>query len=154
MGYAIPKSFHSIRRDIRFPTDFKAMLNWGENFASVEVADIADNGVRLIGLYLPDVGTAVRIGAKGLDEKGRVTWRTRHSCGLMLARRVNALAVVRANCFPPRESESLKRAATGMTDTLPFETPDEGLADDGGPQGLWRDEQSDEPSSPDRRRGH
>jgi len=104
MGYTTQSSFHDVRSDIRFPTDFRAVLHWDGNFASVEIADIANGGMRFIGRYLPAVGVAVRIGAKGLDEKGRVTWRTDHSCGVMLDREINALAVVRANCFPPSRS--------------------------------------------------
>lgn len=102
MGYENAKSFHGLRGDIRFPTDFRAALHWGGNIDSVEIADIADNGLRLIGERLPAVGAGVRVCAKGLDEQGLVTWRTAHSCGIILANRINALAVVRANCFPSR----------------------------------------------------
>lgn len=102
MGYATPKSFHGLRSDVRFPTDFRAILHWSGDLASVEIADIANGGIRLIGTHLPNVGARVQIRAKSLDEHGYVMWRTQHSCGIMLERRINALAVVRANCFPAR----------------------------------------------------
>ena len=112
MGYANPKSFHGARGDIRFPTDFRATLHWRGHEDSVEIADIADGGVRLIGERLPPVGAGVRISAKGLDEQGLVMWRTAHSCGIMLANRINALAVVRANCFPTRPTADMQSGSS------------------------------------------
>jgi hypothetical protein len=122
MGYATQNSFHDVRSDIRFPTDFRAVLHWEENFASVEIADIANGGIRFIGRYLPAVGVAVRIGAKGLDEKGRVAWRTDHSCGVMLERQIDALGVVRANCFPPSRSGPDKLPLDSIPDAALAET--------------------------------
>ncbi|WP_349356862.1 PilZ domain-containing protein [Sphingobium nicotianae] len=111
MGYSSPKSFHDIRRYIRFPTDFRAVLHWDDEFAAVEIADISDGGIRFIGNELPAVGSIVRIGARNLDERGRVMWRTRHGCGVLLTRRINALSVVRANCFPTPRREGRERPA-------------------------------------------
>lgn len=100
---------------------------WADNVAPVEVADIADNGMRFIGRELPGIGTAVRVLAKGLDERGRVVWRTAHSCGVRLAHRISALAVVRANCFPAR-------FPAGARDARPRWTPSASLTETG-----WKD---------------
>lgn len=91
--------FHSVRREMRFPTNFKAILSWEENYAFVQVADIANCGLRLIGDYLPLVGQRVRVGARGMNESGLVIWRTEHGCGIVLHQPIDALFVVRSNCF-------------------------------------------------------
>ena len=100
MASLAQSTFHSVRRDMRFPTNFKAILSWGDNYAFVQVADIANCGLRLIGNYLPNQGERVRIGARGMNESGMVIWRTEHGCGIVLHERINALRVVRSNCFP------------------------------------------------------
>ncbi len=56
--------------------------------------------LRLIGDYLPNTGERVRIGARGMNESGMVVWRTEHGCGIVLHERIDALLVVRSNCFP------------------------------------------------------
>jgi hypothetical protein len=94
------RDFHSVRSEMRFPTNFKAILSWDENYAFVQVADIADCGLRLIGDDLPVTGRRVRIGARGMNESGLVVWRSEHSCGIVLHEPINALRVVRSNCFP------------------------------------------------------
>lgn len=86
------------RSHMRYPIAFRAIVHWNAHFAFVQVADIANGGLRLIGDYLPEEGSHVRIGARSLDEEGQVIWRTPHSCGLMLSRTIDALRVVRANC--------------------------------------------------------
>jgi len=123
MGTERLTSYHDYRADIRFPTRFRALLHWDENFASVEVADIADGGAMVIGTYLPEVGARVRIVAKSLDEAARVRWRAGGRCGLLLSHSVRALAVVRANCFvrgrnqePPNANNGFK-PAYGRTET-------------------------------------
>jgi hypothetical protein len=85
---------------MRFPTNFRAILSWDDNYAFVQVADIADCGLRLIGDDLPVSGQRVRIGARGMNESGLVVWRSDHSCGIVLHEPINALRVVRSNCFP------------------------------------------------------
>lgn len=102
MDHAIRESFHGIRSEVRFPTEFPATLHWDEGRETVEIADISNSGIRLVGERLPERHTDVRICADGLDELGRVMWRTAHACGVMLTNRIDALAVVRANCFPIR----------------------------------------------------
>lgn len=86
------------RRNMRYPIAFRAIVHWSSHFAFVQVADIANGGLRLIGDYLPEEGHHVRIGARQLDEQGQVIWRTPHSCGVMLSQAIDALRVVRANC--------------------------------------------------------
>lgn len=93
-------SFHDVRRGTRFPTDFRGILRWDQSFAFVRIVDIADEGIRLLGRHLPPPGAELRIGAKCLDRRGRVVWRTEQCCGVLLHESINALAVVRANCFP------------------------------------------------------
>lgn len=93
------------RRHMRYPIAFRAIVHWNSHFAFVQVADIANGGLRLIGDYLPDEGTHVRVGARSLDEEGQVIWRTQHSCGIMLSRTIDALRVVRANCRPGIQQE-------------------------------------------------
>lgn len=88
------------RVHMRFPITFRAIANWSRHFAFVQIADIANGGLRLIGDSLPVEGTHVRIGARSLDTDGQVIWRTPHSCGVMLSRPIDALRVVRANCKP------------------------------------------------------
>jgi hypothetical protein len=95
-----PGDFHSVRSEMRFPTNFKAILSWDDNYAFVQVADIANCGLRLIGESLPVSGQRVRIGARGMNESGLVVWRSEHSCGIVLHESINALRVVRSNCFP------------------------------------------------------
>ena len=119
MGYATPKSFHGLRSDIRFPTDFRATLHWSSEIVSVEIADIANGGIRLIGERLPMIGAKVQVRAKGLDEQGYVMWRTAHSCGIMLERRINALAVVRANCFPMRPEQAREADKLPAVEAVP-----------------------------------
>lgn len=94
------RDFHSVRSEMRFPTNFRAILSWDDNYAFVQVADIADCGLRLIGDDLPVSGQRVRIGARGMNESGLVVWRSDHSCGIVLHEPINALRVVRGNCFP------------------------------------------------------
>jgi hypothetical protein len=101
MGYAIKSSVDQ-RRDIRFPTSFRAAIRWANRLLPVEVTDIANHGLRLGGPDLPDLGTIVQVGARGLDERGYVIWKADDHCGVRLTRRISALAVVRANCFPAR----------------------------------------------------
>jgi hypothetical protein len=115
MGYSALKSVRDTRSDVRFPTEFRAVLHWADNVASADVADIADNGLRFIGRHLPKIGEVIRVVAKGLDARGRVVWRTPHSCGVKLRDPINALAVVRANCFPVRATG----AKTCISDTRP-----------------------------------
>lgn len=93
------KSYHHLRSDIRFPTDFRAILHWGDNFSCVQVANIANSGMRFIGRVLPEQNEKVRVSAKGLEIEGRVVWRTADSCAVVLEHAINSLAVVRANCF-------------------------------------------------------
>lgn len=88
------------RLHMRYPIAFRAIVHWSDHFAFVEVADIANGGLRLIGDYLPNIGSHVRIGARSLDEEGQVIWRTHHACGIMLSQSIDALRVVRANCRP------------------------------------------------------
>lgn len=88
------------RSHMRYPISFRAVLQWDAQFAFVRVADIANGGIRLIGDDLPKLGSTVRVGARSLDEQGRVIWRTAHSCGIMFPRSIDALRVVRANCRP------------------------------------------------------
>jgi hypothetical protein len=100
MALISQSDFHSVRREMRFPTNFKAILSWDNNYAFAQVADIADCGLRLIGDDLPVSGQRVRIGARGLNQTGLVVWRSEHGCGLVLHEPINALRVVRSNCFP------------------------------------------------------
>ncbi len=86
------------RRYMRYPIAFRAIVHWSNHFAFVEVADIANGGLRLIGDYLPNLGGHVQIGARSLAVEGQVIWRTRDGCGIMLAQTIDALRVVRANC--------------------------------------------------------
>lgn len=86
------------RLHMRYPIAFRAIVHWSDHFAFVEVADIANGGLRLIGDYLPNIGSHVRIGARSLDGEGQVIWRTHHACGVMLVQSIDALRVVRANC--------------------------------------------------------
>ncbi len=99
MAEADHKSYHHLRSDIRFPTDFKAVLHWGDNFSCVQVANIASSGMRFIGRALPEQDDKVRVAANGLEVAGRVVWRTPHSCAVVLEQAIDPLAVVRANCF-------------------------------------------------------
>ncbi len=130
MASLAPSTFHSVRREMRFPTNFRAILSWDENYAFVRVADIANCGLRLIGDYLPVSGERVRIGARGMNESGLVIWRTEHGCGIVLHDRIDALRVVRSNCFPlgrPIAREALLGAirpnllAERLLDTFPNE---------------------------------
>lgn len=100
MASLSPSDFHSVRHEMRFPTNFKAILSWDNSYAFVQVADIADYGIRLIGDDLPLSGQRVRIGARGLNQTGLVVWRSEHGCGIVLHETINALRVVRSNCFP------------------------------------------------------
>lgn len=88
------------RSHMRYPIAFRAIVHWSNHYAFVQVADIANGGLRVIGDFLPGMGSHVRIGARSLDAEGQVIWRTPHSCGLMLSQAVDALRVVRANCRP------------------------------------------------------
>ncbi|MBO9670006.1 MAG: hypothetical protein J7485_05775 [Sphingobium sp.] len=94
---SLDKTFRSVRRETRCPTNFRAILHWDDTYAFVQVADIANNGFRLIGECLPYAGARVRIGAKGLNASGLVVWRTEQSCGAVLHEPINALRVVRHN---------------------------------------------------------
>jgi len=96
---ADPQSYHHLRSDVRFPTDFRAVLHWDDNFSCVQVANIASSGMRLIGRLLPKQNERVRVAANGLEVCGRVVWRTPHSCAVILEQSIDPLAVVRANCF-------------------------------------------------------
>ena len=49
MDYAIRESFHGIRSEVRFPTEFSATLHWDQGRETVEIADISNSGIRLIG---------------------------------------------------------------------------------------------------------
>ena len=101
MGY-MNRGLGDQRRDIRFPTSFRAAIQWNDRLFPVEVVDIANHGVRLSGTDLPGVASMIRIGARGLDERGYVVWRANGHCGVHLVRRISALGVVRSNCFPVR----------------------------------------------------
>ena len=95
------------RRDIRFPTSFRAAVLWGGRMCPVEVVDIANHGVRLSGPDLPAVSTVIQVGAHGLDERAQVIWRANQHCGVRFVHRISAMGVVRANCFPVRPGRAL-----------------------------------------------
>ena len=115
------------RRDIRFPTSFTAVVRVEDRLYPVEIIDIANHGLRLSGFDLPGVCSVVQIGARGLDERGYVVWRANGNCGVHLVRRISALGVVRANCFPVRHGHPERYAPDRLPDwldeTLLAETP-------------------------------
>lgn len=131
---SLDQTFHAVRRETRFPTNFRAILHWNDTYAFVQVADIANNAFRLIGECLPYAGTQVRIGAKGLNASGLVVWRTEQSCGAVLYEPINALRVVRHNTSAltrriqrePLDAIQIEVLAERMLDT--FHTEDSAMA--------------------------
>jgi hypothetical protein len=100
MGSPDRAAYDGVWQEIQFPTNFRAVLTWGSKFAAVQVADIANCGLRVIGDCLPETHTRVRIGARGLNGHGVALWRTPNSCGIRLDERIEALRVVRCNAAP------------------------------------------------------
>lgn len=99
MGY-VSRGLVDQRRDIRFPTFFRAAIQWEDRVYPVAIVDIANHGLRISGPDLPRVSAAIQVGARGLDERGYVIWSANNHCGVRLLRRISALGVVRSNRFP------------------------------------------------------